>query len=95
MSMSTNKLSKEEQKLAAIEAHEVNERMHYLVVKIISWKTGPLEGAVIKETDKITPDEWKKYSQHLMDISKSDSEKRIQRKLQEVHEAIAAHGGFE
>ena len=95
MRLPTNKLSKEEQKIAALEAHEVSERMHHLVVKIISWKTGPLEGASIKKDDKVTPDEWKKYSQHLLNISKSESEKRIQQKLREVHEAIAEHGGFE
>lgn len=89
------KLTKEERELAISKAHEASEKIFKLVVKIISWETGPLDGAAIKKTDKITPDEWQRYRQHLLTISKSESVERVKGKLKKVYEAIKEHSGFQ
>lgn len=93
--MNSSKLSKEEKKIAAQENHEENERIHSLVVKIISWRSGLLDGAVIQESNKITPKEWDEYKKHLTRISKIDSPERVKEKLNETYESIKKRGGFE
>jgi len=95
MNLPKVKLSKEEQKQAALLAHEANEKIHSLVVKIISWKAGILDGAVITQSNKITKREWEKYRQHILRISKIDSVEKVKSKLKETQEAIQSHGGFE
>lgn len=88
------KLTKEERKAAASKTQAANEKIFKLVVKIISWKSGPMEGASIKLTDKITRDEWQRYRAHMLRISKTESEKRVKEKLEETYNAIKANGGF-
>jgi len=93
--MITSKLTKEEKKQHQQENHEASERILNLVVKIISWKSGLMEGATIKNTNKITPEEWKRYKKHLLEISKTDHEDKTKLKLEKVYEAIKSNGGFE
>jgi hypothetical protein len=89
------KLTKEEQKAATKEAHEASERIHSLVVKIISWKAGILDGAVITESNKITKREWEKYRQHILRISKTESVEKVKDRLKETQQSIQSHNGFE
>lgn len=88
------KLTKEERKEAVLKSQAANEKIFKLVVKIISWKSGPMEGATIKKTDKVTPDEWQRYRTHILRISKTESEKRVREKLDDTYKAIKANGGF-
>lgn len=87
-------LNKESQRQAALENHKANEAIHALVIKIISWKTGILEGSAVGSDDKISLSEWEKYKQHLLSISKSEREKVVLGKLSLIHDAIESHGGF-
>ncbi len=93
--MITSKLTKEEKKLHQEENHKANERMLNLVVKIISWNSGLMEGAAITSSNKITQDEWKRYKKHLFEISKVDNQDKIKQKIDKIYEAIKANGGFE
>ena len=88
------KLTKDQQKDAQILKQLHNEQIHSLVVKIISWKTGIVDGAIITQDDKITADEWKQYYNHLLEISKTDSVEKTKQKLADVQQAIKEHGGF-
>lgn len=91
---STQKLSQEEKKAIAQENHEQNEKIHQLVVKIISWRSGILDGAVIQRDNKVTPKEWDDYKKHLIRISKVDTPERVKEKLTDTFESIKKHGGF-
>lgn len=90
-----SKLTKEEKKIQAQENHEENERIHALVVKIISWRSGLLDGAIIQEQNKITPKEWDEYKKHLLRISKVESPEKVKEKINNTYEAIKKRGGFE
>src|SRR5437588_102796 len=83
------KLSREEQKKAALEHQKANELIHQLVVKIISWKSGS------SQVNKITTREWTNYRQHILRISKTESPDRVKGKLEATKEAIQNHGGFD
>ena len=93
--MTAVKLTKEEKKVIAQENHEESERIHALVVKIISWRSGLLDGAVIQESNKITAKEWDEYKKHLLRISKVESPERVKEKLNETYESIKKRDGFE
>ncbi len=93
--MNNSKLSKEDKKQAALENHEENERIHALVVKIISWRSGILDGAIIQKNNKVTPKEWEEYKKHLLRISKVESPERVKEKLNDTYESIKKRGGFE
>lgn len=88
------KSAKDLQKDAQLERQIHNEQIHSLVVKIISWKTGIVDGAVITRDNKITPAEWKQYYEHLLEISKTDSVEKTKQKLADVQKAIKDNGGF-
>lgn len=76
------------------ERHREQELVHSLVVKIISWKSGLMDGALITENDKISRSEWNRYEKHLINISKSQSERTLKSKLKDIYQAIEKHGGF-
>lgn len=86
------KLSREEQKKAALEHQKQNEQIHQLVVKIISWKSGSLGSSCL---NKITNREWSNYRQHILKISKTESPDRVKGKLEATREAIQNHDGFD
>lgn len=90
----SKKLTRDEQKAIALENQKAKEKMHSLVVKIISWKAGLHEGASVSEDNKITPREWSAYKTHILTISKLDSESKVKDKLTETYNAIKDHGGF-
>ena len=71
-----------------------NEHIHSLVVKIISWKSGLVDGAVISHNDLITKKEWDEYQAHLLEISKIDSTEKTKQKLADTKMAIKKNSGF-
>lgn len=89
------KLTKEEQKEQAIIKQLHNEKIHSLVLKIISWKSGLVDGAVISRDDLITKAEWDEYQAHLLEISKTDSVEKTKQKIADIKQAIKDNGGFE
>ena len=89
------KLTKEEQKAVLLKNHIASEKIHNLVVKIISWRFGILEGASIIDSNKITQKEWDKYRKHILSISKVESAERVKEKLKETQASIQQNGGFE
>lgn len=93
--MKTTKPTKEEQKQAALEHQRANEKIHNLVIKIISWRAGILDGALIEESNKITQKEWDSYRRHILKISKVAGSDQVKSKLHETQEAIRRNGGFE
>ncbi len=78
----------------AIEKQLHNERIHALVVKIISWKSGLVDGAIISHNDQISKKEWEEYKSHLLEISKTDSVEKTKQKLADTKELIKQNGGF-
>lgn len=88
------KQTKDERARALMEKQKANENIHNLVLKIISWKFGPLEGAFISEEDKISAYEWNSYKTHILNISKTESVETVKEKLQKTREAILNHNGF-
>ncbi len=90
-----NNLGKGRRRPGVPENHEESERIHNMVVKIISWKSGLVDGAVINKTNKITPKEWDAYRQHILTISKITSPEKVKAKLAETFKAIKKNGGFE
>lgn len=68
---------------------------HKLVVKIISWKDGLLEGGVIKFSDKISSKEWNVYFKRIIKMNTSYSKERVLSSLKETKDLIIKNGGFE
>lgn len=95
MNLPTTKLSKEELKAIALEKFKANELIHSLVVKIISWRTGLVEGTMISDTNKVTNREWNTYRKHLLLISKIEGVVKVKIKLKETFQKIKDRGGFE
>lgn len=89
-----HKLSKEEQKLQILENQRLNEITHKLVVKIIIWKSGKLDGTSLTKNDKINKQEWGDYVKHMLNISKIESVERVKNKINETKLAIKLNGGF-
>ena len=94
MNQPAKRLSKEEQKLQILENQRQNEITHNLVVKIIIWKSGKLDGTNLLSTNKITPKEWSTYKKHMLEISKIDSIEKVKAKLEETRQDIKTNGGF-
>ncbi len=92
--MQSRKLTPEEQKLATLEKHRAHEISHAMIVKIISWKAGLQEGAAINQNNKITPEEWEKYRQHVFATYKPEGKAKAEEKIKEAEEKIRANGGF-
>ncbi len=95
MQAQSTKLTKEEQKVKALEAIKAKERIFNLVVKIISWKTESKDSSSMQTQNKITAEEWQRYKKHLLDISKTEGVEVVKGKLKEVYLAIKKHNGFE
>lgn len=93
MNSSNPKLDKEARKQLSIDNHLANEKIHSLVVKIISWKTGLVEGASIQSDNKITQEEWDTYKKHTLKIPTSNQDK-VKDKIKETYEAIKRNDGF-
>lgn len=85
---------KDQKALDLLAKHQAREVIHFLVLKINSWKFGLLEGALIKPDNKITSKEWRDYTNHITGISKTESVEKVKRRLSDTHEAIKSHGGF-
>lgn len=86
--------AKKDQRLQLLKNQEANAKIHKLIVKIISWKTGLVDGADVKLSDKISDTEWQKYRKHLLTISKTDSQLKVKEKLKEIYNTIKTRGGF-
>ncbi len=94
MNHHNKRLTKEEQKLAILENQRLHELTHQLVVKIIIWKSGKLDSTSITKSNKVTPQEWNKYQNHMLNISKTESVERVKDKLNQTKQDIRDHGGF-
>lgn len=88
-------MSKDERKLAALEAQKAKERIFKLVVKIISWESGALDSVVIQAANKITPEEWLQYKKHRTGIPTNLDGVEVKKKLAQTYNSIKANGGFE
>ena len=93
--MQSTKLTKEERNSQIEDNHEESERIHNLVVKIISWRTGIIDRALVKTSDKITPAEWQKYKKHILTISKTEPKEVVKNRLDETYASIKKNRGFE
>jgi hypothetical protein len=85
----------DEKKLKALEVKAQHEKLHGLIVKIISWRTGRTQGSSIKSDNKITAAEWKTYTEFFQNISSDKTKDEVNQKIQEVYDAIKSHDGFE
>lgn len=82
-------------RLAYQEKFNEREAWHKLVVKIICWKDGLLEGGTVKFTDKITLKEWNTYFKRMIKTNTTYHKERVLNNLKETREMIKKHGGFE
>lgn len=82
-------------RLAYLEKFNEREAWHKLVVKIISWKEGLLEGGSVKITDKVTSKEWNTYTKHLIKTNTSYTKQKVLSNLKETEDLIKQNGGFE
>lgn len=80
--------------LASQAKSEERESWHNLVVKIITWKDGPIQESDSKLAYKITAAEWKTYSKHVTDNNTSKSIENLLATLNETREIITKNGGF-
>lgn len=68
---------------------------HKLVVKVLCWKDGLLEGGSIKSSDKITVKEWKTYCQKIMETNIISGREKSLANLKITEQLIKNHNGFE
>ncbi len=85
-------INRDDRKQQLLANHKESEKIHKLVVKIISWKTG--NGVKSDKGNKISPTEWGNYKKHLLRISKTESKERVLEKIKAIHLAIKSHNGF-
>lgn len=74
---------------------DLREAWYKLVVKVISWREGLLEGGTTKPANKITKKEWAFYCKEITKVSLSSNEGKGLQDLKELKKVIASHGGFE
>lgn len=79
-------------KQASLERLEAQEIWHKLVVKVISWRDG--SGGAASLSEKITPSEWKTYSEKFKKNNTSYSTQKVTDLLKEIKTRIEEHGGF-
>lgn len=91
----TVQMTKEERKLAVLEAQKAKEKIFKLVVKIISWESGAFDSVVVQAADKITPEEWLEYKKHRQNIPTTMDEEKVKNKMIQTFNSIKANGGFE
>lgn len=89
-----NKSSSSKNVQAYLEKSAEREEWHKLVVKVISWKGGLVDGGVVKQTDKISSAEWDEYCKRTIKTNVTYSKERVLSTLDETKKAIAHHGGF-
>lgn len=67
---------------------------HSLVVKVICWKDGLVDGGIIKSTDKITPKEWRTYQEGIIKANANTDRQKVLQKLNELKKRIKGFNGF-
>lgn len=82
-------------RLAYQERFNEREIWHKLVVKVISWKEGLLEGGIVKFKDKISAKEWGTYSRRTVERNTTWDKQKVLSLLKETRNMIKKHGGFE
>lgn len=82
-------------RLASQEKLDERESWHKLVIKIISWKDGPVQESIVKAAYRITATEWDTYSRHITASNTSYSKEKVSSSLKETKEIIKKNGGFE
>lgn len=82
-------------KKASDEKAELREAWHKIVVKVLCWKDGLSQQNVITLTDKITAEEWKMYTEKMLQISVEAGKDKTTEKLKKIKEMIQKHNGFE
>lgn len=85
--------SEDERKAAVLKAQEANRKIFKLVVKVIRWETESPDTSD-RNIDKITHDEWKKYTKHLVGIYQPENQGRAKDKLKKTYDIIKDNGGF-
>ncbi len=80
---------------AYLEKFEKRELWHKLVVKILCWKDGLLEGSSINITNKITPKEWKTYYKKMVETNLIYGKEKALSNLKITKAKIEEHGGFD
>ncbi len=91
----TIKPTQSDTKLANLEKIAERENWHKLVVKVISWKSGLLEGGSVKTANKITNKEWNLYCDRLVKTNTTYGKPKVLADLKEIKKLIKEHGGFE
>lgn len=81
-------------KAASLEKTNQQDIWRRIVVKVISWSDGLLSGGIIKQTDKITREEWKVYSDRCFKINIGQDKKKIEKDLDITKKKIEFHNGF-
>lgn len=87
--------SRNSNKTAILEKQQERETWYKLVVKIISWKSGLLEGGTVKQVNKISAREWRTYCEHSLRINVTYGKSKTQEDLKELKKIIHDFGGFE
>lgn len=82
-------------KAAYLEKFEKRELWHKLVVKILCWKDGLLEGSSIDITNKISSKEWRTYYRKMIATNLTYGKEKALSNLKKTQDAIRNHGGFE
>ena len=87
-------MSKDERKLAVLEAQKAKDKIFKLVVKIICWESGSSGSAVVQSVDKITPEEWLRYKKHRLSVFTALDKERAKNELDQTFNSIKANDGF-
>lgn len=83
-----------EKKAASAEKASEQEAWRRIVVKVISWSDGLHSGGIIKQTDTITPKEWKTYVDKYKKINVNNDKHKVEQDLEDTKQKIASFGGF-
>lgn len=82
-------------RLANLDKLNERETWHKLVVKVILWKDGIIEGGTYKSRDKITLKEWDTYCKRMIKTNTTYGRQKVLSNLNEIKVIIKKHGGFE
>lgn len=92
---SSNSRYTKDQEQAILEKRQEAEKKHKLVIKIISWRSGLVEGASIQSDNKISVLEWDEYSEYMLKISNVEHIEKTKDRLNKTHLEITNNNGFE
>lgn len=92
--MNNIKPSHSSNRVVNLEKQEAREKWHKIVVKILSWSDGLIDGGLINKANLITLEEWKTYCEHTLKNNVTYGKQKTEEAIKITEAKIKKFGGF-